>query len=609
MPRRGGSSLANFVALIDPDPERRERFLRRVAPLAAPVEGLAAGSCSSPPFAAIWAAAADAPVSVDADPGTAIVFGTAIHGEDGARVTARELREHWREAGTRPPAPFDGFFAALSWDPRAGLIAGADLLGRFPVSFATAGDALLVGSSPELFRHHPAFRRTFDPHGLTGILLTHGLVEGRTLWSGVRRLAPGALLVARTADSAREVPQYRVPFHDRHFAEPLARHVEIVDAVLDRAVRRHVPRTPRSLLLLSGGLDSRTLAGYLGRQELSPLALTHGLPGDYETRCARAVARHLRLEHRIEERESPRELAEVRTRLRWEHLANGFSGTGGWGSAGLLAPLASTVIAGYGMDWIVGGHAPSSPTFERCFDYYNLWGMKPPVLERLLRKDRFGDAVRDTLAALERRYRATSPHEFQRTMAFALEHRQRFHVAGHAWAESFGAWPLTPGTDLAVIAAVAGMPEATLEGRGLQIALLRTRFPGLARLPIDRNSPDITPLSPSLVWRLRRRVQRRLARLRRDFGLDRPPAVERRRFHRKYDVNGPLWRSIREAAEPLRPLAGEYFERRVFDELVPPAAAHARFADGIVDAAGMRTLLGFLLWLGREADPEAFDAA
>lgn len=579
-----------------------------MAPLAAPVDGLVAGSCSSRPFAAVWTAAPHAPVSVECDAGAAIVFGTGLHEESGARVTARKLRELWSDLATRAPDPFDGFYAALAWDPAAGLVAGSDLLGRFPVYFATAGSALLVGSSPELFRHHPAFRRTFDPHALTGILLTHGLVEGRTLWSGVRRLGPGALLVARAPDTAREVAQYRLPFHERHFGEPLARQVEIVDAALDRAVRRHVPREPRSLLLLSGGLDSRTLAGYLGRQHLSPLALTHGLPGDYETRCARAVARHLRLEHRIEESEARDEVAQVRTRLRWEHLAHGFSGTGGWGSARRLDALAPTVIAGYGMDWIVGGHAPSSPTFERCFEYYNRWGLSPQVLERLLRKDRFGDAVRDTTAALERRYREASPHEFQRTMAFALEHRQRFHVAGHAWAESFGAWPIVPGTDLAVIAAAAGMPEATLDGRNLQIALLKTCFPGLARLPLDRNSPDVTPLLPNLAWRLRHRVQRRLRRIRRDLGLDRAPAVERRRFHRKYDINGPGWRAIRAAAEPFRPLAGEWFAREVFDEIVPPAAAHVRFEDGIVDAAGMRILLGFLLWLGREAEAETGDA-
>ncbi len=594
-------ALANFVALVDPDPERRERFLRRVAPIAAPVAGLVAGSCSSPPFAALWTAGAHAPVSVHSDDGATIVFGTAFRDENGTRITAPELRELWRDAAVRTPAPCDGFHAALAWDPLTGLVGGADFLGRFPVYFAVARDVLLVGSSPELFRHHPEFRREIDPRGLAGILLTHGLVEGRALWSGVRRLAAGSLLIAHTPVAPREVVQYRVPFDERHFAEPLAHHVEVVDAALDRAVRRHVPRAPRSLLLLSGGLDSRTLAGYLGRQRLSPLAITHGLPGDYETECARAVARRLRLEHRVGENEAPRGVAEVRTRLHWEHLANGFSGTGGWGGSHQLAPLGGTVIAGYGMDWIVGGHAPDAPTFERTFEYYNRWALRPATLARLLRKDRFGDAVPETMSAIERRYHSHSLHDFQRTLAFALEHRQRFHVAGHAWAESFGAWPILPGSDLAVLAVVAGMPEPTLAGRGLQIALLKTCFPDLARLPIDRNSADVTPLSPSLLWRLRRRVQRRLARIRRELHLDRPPAVERRRFHRTYDINGPKWRAIREAAEPFRPLAAEYFDRTVFDELVPPPAAPVTFTDGIVEAAGMRLLLGFLLWLGREA--------
>lgn len=579
-----------------------------MAPIAAPVEGLVAGSCSSPPFAALWTAGPRAPVTVDAGAGAHVVFGTAIPGEDGARVTAAELRELWRGAESRPPEPFDGFYAALAWDPHAGLTAGADFLGRFPVYFAVAGGALLVGSSPELFRHHPAFRREVDPLALTGILLTHGLVDGRALWGGVRRLAPGALLVARTPETPRETAPYRVPFDDRHFGAPPARHVEIVHAALDRAVRRHVPRE-RSLLLLSGGLDSRTLAGYLASQQLSPLAITHGLPGDYETRCARAVARRLRFEHRITESDPAGEVAGIRTRLRWEHLAHGFSGDGGWGGHRLLGSLGNTVVAGYGMDWIVGGHAPSRPTFARAFDYYNRWGLRPEALERLLRKDRFGDAVGDTLRTLECGYADSSPREFQRALAFALAYRQRFHIAGHAWAESFRAWPVTPGTDVAVIAAVAGMPEPTLEDRRLQIELLRTRFPELARLPLDRNSADITPLLPNLGWRLRRRVRRRLARIRRDLGLDATPGTERRRFHRKYDINGPAWRAIREAAEPFRPLAGEWFERSVFDEIVPPPAARPVFEDGIVGPAGMRLLLGFLLWLGREADPEAFDGA
>jgi len=599
----GGSLLANFVALVDPDPERSERFLRQVTPLASPVGGLVTGSCSAPPFAALWTATADAPISVESGAGAAIVFGTAIRGEAGARVTAAELRQLWHGGEGGIPEPFDGFYAALAYDPHAGLLAGADIFGRFPVYYADAGDALLVGSSPELFRHHPSFRREFDPMGLVGILLTNGLVEGRTLWKGVRRLGAGSLLSARAGGAAREVLQYEMPLTDRHFGEPFARHVEVIAAALDRAVRRHVPRHPRPLMLLSGGLDSRTLAGFLDAQGISPLAITRGLRDDIEMRCATRVARHLRFEHLASESDPADDLGDARTRARWEHLASGFSGTGGWGSHRLLRTLGAAVVSGYSMDWIIGGYAPTTPdlSFETFFGYQNRWGLRPALLQRLLRRERFGDAVRETMAAIERRYRSYSDLEFRRALCFALYHRQRFHIGGHAWSESFGAWPIVPAVDMGVLAVAGGMPASTLDERRLQIELVRTRFPDLARLPLDRNSYNMDPLLPSLAWRVRRRVMRRAARIARTLAPERPPRVERRRYYRQYDINGPGSRSIRAAAEPLRRLSDEYFDPAVFDELVPPAGARLEFKDGIVDPAGMRSLLGFLHWLGHEA--------
>jgi hypothetical protein len=77
--------------------------------------------------------------------------------------------------------------------------------------------------------------------------------------------------------------------------------------------------------------------------------------------------------------------------------------------------------------------------------------------------------------------------------------------------------------------------------------------------------------------------------------------VERRRYYRQFDVNGPGWLSVREAAEPLRPLGHEYFHAEVLEELLPPPQARLEFADGITDSAGMKSLLGFLLWAGRQA--------
>ena len=61
-------AVANFVALIDPDRERRESFLDAVRPRLAPLEGLEFGTAESGDCAILWARAAQAPVATASSP-------------------------------------------------------------------------------------------------------------------------------------------------------------------------------------------------------------------------------------------------------------------------------------------------------------------------------------------------------------------------------------------------------------------------------------------------------------------------------------------------------------------------------------------------------------
>ena len=591
--------MANFIALIDADAERRARFLERVTPLLPPVADLVSGSCSAGPFAIVWAAGPHAPISVDAGADAAIVFGLALRAEPGAPVTARELREAW--PGDRTPEAFDGYHAAITYRRAGGLLAGADILGCFPVYYWSSATVLLVGSSPELFHHHESFRGAFDPAGLAGILLMNGLVDGRTLFQGVRRLGPGCVLAARPGEPPCELRQYEIPVSDRFFDVPLERQVEALDEVLDHSMRRHAPASPRPVMLLSGGLDSRLLAGYLDRHGVSPVALTHGAPRDLEMRCAVRVARRLGFEHHGSEGDPARFLADASARVHWEQCANGFSGAGGWGSHRELRSLGTRVIGGHGLDWVIGAYGPPDQGgwFEAYFERHNRWGLSPARLGRLLRPEVFEDSVAEVVAALRRSFAACSGVEFQRAWGHALHHRQRFHIAGHHWPASFGAWPVVPALDRELIAFAGGLPSAALEGRALETELACRRFPKLARLPLDRNSYNTDPLLPSFAHKVRRYFRRRARRvLQRLAPSGGRPAEERRQYYRQYDINSARWRSVRAAAEPFRKLGYEYFERAALDDLLPPPQAEIRLADSIIDSAGIKSVLGFLLWRG-----------
>src|SRR5256885_1776663 len=130
------------------------------------------------------------------------------------------------------------------------------------------------------------------------------------------------------------------------------------------------------------------------------------------------------------------------------------------------------------------------------------------------------------------------------------------HSGLGSWRLCFGAWPVLPVQDRVVLETAGGMPAATLDRRRAEDEVLRRRFPDLARLPLDRNSSNLEPLIPSAWWRVRRGVRDRVAAVVRLAGRAsaRPGArrVERRRYVRVYDLNGPGWRAVRRQAEPYR---------------------------------------------------------
>jgi len=595
--------MANFVLIIDSDAERRARFIRKVEPEIAPVDGLITDTCATGDFYAIWAAAEAAPVSHLADDdGASLIWGEAIDGT--GRISAGALRTLWRKQDSYPQLVFDGFYAAAVYRPDLGLIVGADVLGMFPVYYYATEDVVLVGSSPELFKHHAAFRTELDTKGLVGILLTMHIVDGHTLLRGVRRLAAGQALVWRPGTSVQEISQYRLPVSNRYFDLPFSAHVDILDRALDDAVARHAPDGKRYSQLLSGGLDSRMLAGYLSEKGISNIAVTLGLRSDIEMKCAIPVARTLGIEHRVVNVAYDRYPACAELQAKWEHVASGFNCIMNWGVYPYLRGLASHVIAGFSLDgaigtsWIGKAYVPLSHTmsFEAFFSYVNRWGITPAVLKELLRHEVFGDLVEETVARIRTVYESYSELESQRAWCFNLRHRQRFHVGGMAWHLSFGAWPVLPVLDRRVLETGGGMPAASIAERRAQKEVLCQRFPQLAALPLDHNSYDFEPLRPRIRRQVARHLHSQFRRLRFVNNPGKDMKVERRYYFRIFDFNGPGWMAVRREAEPHRDRLTHLFRKDPFEKLLPPPDVRLQFANGIHEASGLKSLVGFLLW-------------
>ncbi|NEQ74543.1 MAG: hypothetical protein F6K23_16770 [Okeania sp. SIO2C9] len=597
--------MANFLVVVDPDPERRSLFIKTVETLIPPVEGLITNSCSTENFHAIWAANAKAPISVVSDEeGAGIIWGQAIPQDSSTIIDAKQLRNQWTSLPTQPPI-FDGFYAAIVYEPGLGMRVGADLQGVFPVYYFTHGDVALVGSSQELFRYHPLFEAKFNPAGLVGILLLNNIFDGQTLWQNVRRLSAGHLLSWQVDSAAQEIKQHQIgdcskdyPYSELSFPE----HLELLENVIDRALHTQSLDGAKHNILLSGGLDSRILAGFLHRQKVDTVALTLGVVGDLEMQCAKAVARHLIFEHHpvtIPLEKYPGGFEKI---VKWEHLANGCNWVMNWDIYPYLNNYGSRVVIGNSIELLMGAKASykiddPNISFEKFFQRgVNSWGFLPETLKKLLRPEIFGNLVDEILDAVKEKYQGYSTQKFKQALFFDFYNRQRFHVGSTGWQACFGAWPILPILDKELIETTAAFPPSTIIKRRAQNQLLCTRFPELAKLPLDRGTYyDTEPLLTSSIRQqlsLLFKLQKKWRRFQYKLGY------ERRYFQRIFDIENAGHREIRKQVEPNRFLVKELFDEQVFNQILPPPNLPVERVNyySSAELSSRKALLGFLLW-------------
>lgn len=587
--------MANFVALIERDSGVREKFKRDALAMIPHFPGMQARNLECGDLALVWATHARAPVTWAAhESAAALVLGDAIDGPSARRVTADELAAKSWSGGEEVPDPSDGYFAALHYSTGDGIRVWADVLGFFPLYHWVSGETVLVGSSPTLFQLHPGFRVELSREGLGGILLTNGLVANATPLAGVRRLAAGQVFVGpHRGRPAREQEHYRVPLShdlaDLAFDDLL---VEFGD-IVERTCRRLVSADGKASILLSGGLDSRVVVACGVRSGCELTAVTFGQPGEQELRIARQVGKALGLEHHTLGDTPTAPVDAAVSKARWEHLAGGFFRATRWGLPTALADLPQPVLAGYALDFLAGPKRMQAAgiartggdPFARAFDRQSRWGIGPANLDPLLGVEGLSQSLQDYLRA---HYEGLSPHPAKAQWAHNLRHRARFHLGSVAWQIAMVSWPAFPALDRELLAFLGALPMSALSGRRLEADLLATRFPALAALPLDRNSPYTRPMRPRVRYLLAETVRNRIPWPRSDGPLY---------YQRLADLNGDAWRAVRREADHCRPLAERLLDPATLTRLLPPHDQRIEVKDVIRDSNGQRLLLGALLWI------------
>ena len=564
---------------------RRNAFVMRAATLLSPVDGLVPGRVEAGDVVVLWQAAPTAPVSAHEAPDEcSVVIGDALLRGAAHRVTAAVVCDSWTTP-SRKPHILDGFHVAIAVHGRE-VTVGCDVLGLFPVYSASHGDVLLVGSSSLPFDSHPMFVSALDVYAMAGHLLTGGPFDGRTLRRGVTRLAAGARLRWLGRAPVTEEPHYTLPYPPASSVESFDSAVERFDAALHAAVRRHTGVHADLALMLSGGRDSRLLAGYLARDRTPGRAITFGVASDYEASCAAGVARSLGLTHQVLDIRLSEFLSYAERTVRFERLAGGMSSVHTWGASDAIRGAGGGILSGYLLE--VRQLATLFTTFDGLLQWLFKRAISPDAL-RALFVGAHREVVDDVIGGIRAHYDAGGGDGQEQSVRWFTTVNARFHAGATPWRLSFGTWPVLPILDQQLLETTVSMPPGFVTNRRMEGALLRNKFSRLARLALDRNSHDVSPFAPSLAFRAR-------AALRERFGPRATPTtdIERRYYVRMYDFDNAGWQDIRRAAEPGRAAMSEWFEQDALAALVPPPGQHAGHADGVLDGFAPKILVGLM---------------
>ncbi|WP_405686961.1 asparagine synthase (glutamine-hydrolyzing) [Streptomyces sp. NBC_00057] len=191
----------------------------------------------------------------------------------------------------------EGMFAFAVWDERAQrLVLVRDRLGVKPLFWAAVDGGLAFASEPKALFAHPEIRPRVDADGLRE---AYSLLfnTGPTVWSGVREVEPGGMLVL-DRDGIRE---------RRYWQLEAGAHDDDQDATVER-IRQLVGTAARSQLeadvplcsLLSGGLDSTVLTALLAdelRLREGPDARIRSYAVDYSDQAEQFTGDVLRTGH------------------------------------------------------------------------------------------------------------------------------------------------------------------------------------------------------------------------------------------------------------------------------------------------------------------------
>jgi asparagine synthase (glutamine-hydrolysing) len=193
-----------------------------------------------------------------------------------ASPSEKLLGAAWRSWEWELPARMRGDFALLIWDREReeGVLARDQLGARSLYLHESDGTVLFASEVCDLLALLPS-RPAPDPLGVAHWVAGSGRPGPQTMYSNVRRLAPGAML--RLSRDGVSEERYWIPRYEESTPGEQSELVASVRDAIGLAVKRRLSPMQRTGVLMSGGLDSSVVAALASGQAPGAVAAYSGV--------------------------------------------------------------------------------------------------------------------------------------------------------------------------------------------------------------------------------------------------------------------------------------------------------------------------------------------
>jgi asparagine synthase (glutamine-hydrolysing) len=203
----------------------------------------------------------------------------------------------WRRDGAQAPTQVAGDFAVALQDERGRVFMAVDRFAMRTLCYRIDGGQLRFAERADALADSAA---DLDPQALFDYLFFHVIPSPRTVYRGIYRLPPGHCAVFENGQLT--VQPYWTPAFDEQHGRPFADLRDAFRGLVEASVRTQLAGadTSRVGCYLSGGTDSSTVAGMVGRvtgRAARTYSIGFDAAGYDEMEYARIAARHFGTEH------------------------------------------------------------------------------------------------------------------------------------------------------------------------------------------------------------------------------------------------------------------------------------------------------------------------